>query len=74
MLKCQELEESIFPDTIPLSSKLISDDGIYLLENGLECLVYIGNSVQRNFLEQFFGISSVEEISDQVLFHMLVVK
>lgn len=70
MLECQELEDSIIPEIIPLSSKHISDEGIYLLENGVDCLVYVGNSVQQNVLTQFFSISSVEEISNQVFFHM----
>jgi protein transport protein SEC24 len=53
---------------IPLSSDHVNDDGIYLLENGEDCLVYIGNSVDSNILQQLFGISSPNEIPTQVLF------
>lgn len=63
----KELEDSIIPDIVPLSSEQISDEGIYLLENGVDCLIYMGNSVRQNVLEQFFGISSVEEISNQFI-------
>lgn len=51
---------------IPLSSEHVSDEGIYLLENGEDCLVYIGNLVDRDLLQQLFGISSVDEIPAQV--------
>lgn len=74
MIECQESEDSIIPAIIPLSSIHISDEGIYLLENGIDCLVYVGASVQQNVLTQLFGISSVEEISNQVFFTCLIVE
>lgn len=74
VLEYQELEDSIIPASVPLSSHYISDEGIYLLENGVDCLIYVGHSVQQNILKQFFGISSVEEISNQVFFHHLMIK
>lgn len=52
---------------IPLSSEHVSEEGIYLLENGEDCLVYVGNLVDRDILQQLFGISSVDEIPAQVL-------
>ncbi|KAG8379493.1 hypothetical protein BUALT_Bualt07G0094200 [Buddleja alternifolia] len=61
----KELDGSIIPPPSSLSSEHISDDGIYLLENGEDCLIYVGNSVQPNILQQLFSISSVEEISNQ---------
>ncbi|XP_047956910.1 protein transport protein Sec24-like At4g32640 [Salvia hispanica] len=63
----KESEDSIIPAVIPLSSIHISDEGIYLLENGIDCLVYVGASVQQNVLTQLFGVSSVEEISNQFM-------
>jgi protein transport protein SEC24 len=53
---------------IPLSSEHVSEEGIYLLENGEDGLIYIGNSVDPNILQQLFGISSPNEIPTQVLF------
>ncbi|VVA14675.1 PREDICTED: transport [Prunus dulcis] len=58
-------DESPFPPAIPLSSEHISDEGIYLLENGEDCLIYIGNSVDPDMLTKLFGISSVDEIPTQ---------
>lgn len=71
MLTHQEPDDSTIPTSVPLSSDHISDDGIYLLENSIDCLIYVGNSVQQNVLKKLFGISSAEEISNQVVFHML---
>ncbi|KAH6803284.1 Sec23/Sec24 protein transport family protein [Perilla frutescens var. frutescens] len=63
----KELDDSIIPTPIPLSSEHITADGIYLLENGVDCLIYVGDTVQPDILQQLFGISSVEEISNQFI-------
>ena len=55
------------PSAIPLSSEHVTDDGIFLLENGEDALIYIGNSVDPETLRKLFGISSVDEISTQVI-------
>ena len=67
MLISQELDDSIIPVPIPLSSEHIATEGIYLLENGVDCLIYLGDNVQPNILQQMFGISSLEDIPNQVL-------
>ena len=54
------------PPAIPLSSEHVTDDGIYLLETGEDCLVYVGNSVDPDIMRQLLGISSVEEFPTQV--------
>ncbi|XP_071724214.1 protein transport protein SEC24 C-like, partial [Rutidosis leptorrhynchoides] len=64
-LDSNEGDESIIPQSLPLTSENISDDGIYLLENGEDALIYIGNSVDTNILQQLFGFSSVDEIPTQ---------
>ncbi|OAY42146.1 protein transport protein Sec24-like At4g32640 [Manihot esculenta] len=61
----QEENESLIPHALPLSSEHVSDDGIYLLENGQEALIYVGSSVDSNILQQLFGSSSVDEIPTQ---------
>lgn len=69
LLSWQERNGSIIPLAIPLSSERVNDDGIYLLENGEDCLVYIGNSVDPEIIRQLFGISSIQEISTQVFIY-----
>ncbi|GFP98573.1 protein transport protein sec24-like cef [Phtheirospermum japonicum] len=61
----KEFDDSGVPIPIPLSSEHVSDEGIYLVENGEDCLIYVGNSVHKNVLQQLFDFSSVEEISNQ---------
>ncbi|XP_031488075.1 protein transport protein Sec24-like At4g32640 isoform X1 [Nymphaea colorata] len=63
----QETNDSLMPPPLPLSSEHITDNGIFLLENGEDCLVYIGNSVNPDILQQLFGVSSVDSISNQFL-------
>ncbi|XP_050235388.1 protein transport protein SEC24 C-like [Mercurialis annua] len=61
----KEIGESTVPTSIPLSSEQIKDDGIYLLENGEDALIYVGNMVDPDILKQLFGVSLADEISTQ---------
>ncbi|XP_047337442.1 protein transport protein Sec24-like At4g32640 [Impatiens glandulifera] len=64
-LDTKEMDGSLIPPDVPLSSEHVQDDGIYLLENGVDCLIYIGNSVNPDISRQLFGISSPDEIPTQ---------
>ncbi|KAM7272848.1 hypothetical protein ACFE04_027512 [Oxalis oulophora] len=64
-------EESVIPSLLPLTSENITDDGIYLLENGEDAYIYVGNSVDSNILMQLFGVPSVDEISSQFVLQQL---
>ncbi|KAI3709656.1 hypothetical protein L2E82_39422 [Cichorium intybus] len=64
-LNSKEADGCVIPDAIPLCSEHVSDDGIYLLENGEDCLVYIGNSVDPDIIGKLFGVSSFDEIPSQ---------
>ncbi|TMX00005.1 hypothetical protein EJD97_001551 [Solanum chilense] len=64
-LNTKENEESLIPPPIPLSSEYINDNGIYLLENGEDCLIYVGNSADPGVMYQLLGISSVEQVPAQ---------
>ncbi|KAE9618491.1 putative von Willebrand factor, type A, Zinc finger, Sec23/Sec24-type, sec23/Sec24, trunk [Lupinus albus] len=61
-LDSKEDEEAVIPSFLPLSSEHISDDGVYLLENGHDCLIYIGDSVSPDTVRKLFGVATVEEI------------
>ncbi|XP_073136765.1 protein transport protein SEC24 B-like isoform X2 [Henckelia pumila] len=67
----KESDNIVIPTSVPLSSEHISDEGVYLLENGEECLIYVGNSVQPNILQKLFGITSIEDISSQFVLQQL---
>ncbi|KAL5554154.1 hypothetical protein UlMin_041555 [Ulmus minor] len=64
-LNINEENGDLVPCAIPLSSENISNEGIYLLENGEDCLIYSGNSVDPDILRQLFRTSTVDEISNQ---------
>ncbi|CAN1765020.1 Protein transport protein Sec24-like At4g32640 [Linum perenne] len=64
-LDTQDLNGSVLPSPLPLSSEHVSDDGIYLLENGQDCLIYVGNSVKPDVLQKLLGISSPDEATPQ---------
>lgn len=51
---------------MPLSSEQVNDNGIYLLENGEDCLIYIGGTADPDTMRQLFGISSVDAVPSQV--------
>ncbi|KAG6513913.1 hypothetical protein ZIOFF_024250 [Zingiber officinale] len=63
----KENDGSLSSSTIPLSSEHINDDGIYLLENGEDCLIYVGNMVNPDTLQKLFGVTSVDGLSTQLV-------
>ncbi|XP_017980977.1 PREDICTED: uncharacterized protein LOC18592345 [Theobroma cacao] len=65
----QQGDESALPPIIPPSSEHISDDGVYLLENGEDALIYFGSSVDSSILQQILGFTSVDEVPTQLEFH-----
>ncbi|XP_075657285.1 protein transport protein SEC24 C-like isoform X1 [Castanea sativa] len=64
-LNSKEGDQPLVPPVISLSTEHVNDGGIYLLENGVDCLIYIGNLVDSDILRQLFCISSVDEIPAQ---------
>ncbi|XP_043719729.1 protein transport protein Sec24-like At4g32640 isoform X2 [Telopea speciosissima] len=66
-LVSKETDGSLVPPSKPLSSDNITDDGIFLLENGEDCLIYVGNSVNSDILQQIFEVSSINEIPTQLV-------
>ncbi|XP_020211286.1 protein transport protein Sec24-like At4g32640 [Cajanus cajan] len=61
-LDSKEDEESVIPAFLPLSSEHISDDGVYLLENGHDCLIYVGDSVSPDIVRKLFGVATIDEV------------
>ncbi|XVE55330.1 hypothetical protein DITRI_Ditri03aG0150000 [Diplodiscus trichospermus] len=64
-LNAMEGDEAVLPPILPLSSEHVSDEGIYLLENGEDALIYFGSSVDSSILQQLFGFTSVDEVPTQ---------
>ncbi|GAB2298232.1 Protein transport protein Sec24C [Dionaea muscipula] len=70
-LMSKEMDDSLIPAATPLSSEHVSDEGIYLLENGIDALVYLGGSVDPHVVQQLFGVSSIDEIPAQFVLQQL---
>uniref|UniRef100_A0A7N0TRM7 Uncharacterized protein n=1 Tax=Kalanchoe fedtschenkoi TaxID=63787 RepID=A0A7N0TRM7_KALFE len=70
-LNSKEEDGPLVPLSIPLSSEHVSENGIYLLENGDDGLVYVGNSADQDVIKQLFGFSSFEEIPTQLVLQNL---
>ncbi|KAK3120056.1 hypothetical protein QOZ80_9AG0680740 [Eleusine coracana subsp. coracana] len=59
--------DSLVPSPLMLNSENVHEDGIYLLENGEDGLIYVGNMVNPATLEQIFGVSSVAALPVQLV-------
>ncbi|WOL01376.1 protein transport protein Sec24-like [Canna indica] len=66
-LTTREDDGSLLSSNIPLSSEHINDDGIYLLENGEDGLIYVGSMASPETLQKIFGVSSVDGLPSQLV-------
>ncbi|KAL6630501.1 hypothetical protein ACP70R_028574 [Stipagrostis hirtigluma subsp. patula] len=60
-------DDSLIPSPLMLNSENISEDGVYLLENGEDGLIYVGSTVNPSVLEQMFGVSSLAALPSQLV-------
>ncbi|KAI8613402.1 hypothetical protein BC830DRAFT_1161697 [Chytriomyces sp. MP71] len=64
---CGTLEETsgavIFPPLLNLSSEKLERQGIYLLENGTEVLVWVGRAVSQEICALLFGVQAYDQIA-----------
>jgi protein transport protein SEC24 len=66
-LTTRDDNDSLVPSPLMLNSENVHEDGIYLLENGEDGLIYVGNMVNPVTLEQVFGVSSVAALPVQLV-------
>jgi len=50
------------PGMLNLTSESMTQDGVYLLEDGESILIWIGRAVDVNFLYAVFGVQSVDQV------------
>jgi len=50
------------PDVLNLTKESMTQDGIYLLEDGEAMLIWIGRAADTNFLQAVFGNANIDEI------------
>ncbi|KAJ3448713.1 sec24-related protein [Anaeramoeba flamelloides] len=57
-----------FPNRLSLTLQNLSTDGIFLLANGIEIYIYIGEQAKEQLLNQLFGIEDIFNVPSQALF------
>ena len=53
---------TLLPDTLPLSVENLSSDGIYLLDNGVEMYIWVGRSADQNLVNSLFGSPTLDNV------------
>ncbi|CAI5466189.1 unnamed protein product [Closterium sp. Yama58-4] len=59
----QEQQHEHLPSALPLSSEKLEPDGVFLVENGEEAVVWVGREADSHLLFDLFGLRSVDEIA-----------
>ncbi|NWV02501.1 SC24C protein, partial [Ptilonorhynchus violaceus] len=59
-----DVDSDSLPAAIRNSEERLSKGDIYLLENGLNIFVWVGVSVQQGLIQNLFGVSSFNQISN----------
>lgn len=68
LLALHRLEENpeAHPPLLRATIDKMVDSGVYLLENGVHMLLWIGSQASPDFLREVFGVGSVQHIDTQV--------
>jgi len=56
------VEEAGIPGQIRATMDKVKDDGVYLLENGIHCLLYVGLATDPAWIQDVFGVSTAAQI------------
>ncbi|XP_022800862.1 protein transport protein Sec24C-like isoform X2 [Stylophora pistillata] len=57
-----KVESSGLPSVIRCSADRMSENGVYLLENGISLFLWIGLQVDPNWLHQVFGVQTIGQV------------
>lgn len=55
-------EETGVPDQIRCTMEKVRDDGVYLLENGIHLLLFVGIAVDPQWIQDVFGVATAAQI------------
>lgn len=61
----------VLPDKQNLTKDIMTQDGVYLLEDGEIMMIWIGRSVDPNFLSSVFGVSNIDELNTDEAEHTI---
>mmetsp|Transcript_23392 Transcript_23392/g.43028 ORF Transcript_23392/g.43028 Transcript_23392/m.43028 type:complete len:895 (-) Transcript_23392:139-2823(-) len=66
-----EYGQSTMPDMLNLTNESLTQDGIFLLEDGESILLWVGRGAQPGFLSGVFGARSFDELDPQTAENMI---
>jgi len=55
-------DETAVPEQIRCTMEKLKDDGVYLLDNGMHMLLYVGITANPAFIQDVFGVSTAAQI------------
>ena len=55
------------PSLLRLSTDSIQPEGMYLAENGVQVMMWVGSDVKPEFIKQMFGLHSLHDVQMQPL-------
>merc|ERR1712106_424581 len=56
------IEETGVPDQIRCTIEKVRDDGVYLLENGIHVLLFVGLATDPSWIQDVFGVATAAQI------------
>ena len=57
--------QQLLPNPIRCSADKLEDHGCYILENGLLMVLWLGQAVSPNWMQQVFGVDSVNQLDTE---------
>lgn len=58
-----EPEETSLPTPVRCSHEKITEDGAYILENGVHLFIWLGQSLQQSFVQSLFGVQCTQQVN-----------
>ena len=58
-----EDQRVVLPDQLPLSVEMLSQDGVALIEDGEQMMIWIGTGVSPSVLNALFGVQAINQLN-----------
>ncbi|XP_041449743.1 protein transport protein Sec24C isoform X2 [Drosophila obscura] len=56
-------EETELPTPVRCTHEKITEDGAYILENGVHLFIWLGQSLSQNFVQSVFGVQGLQQLA-----------
>ncbi|XP_023163217.2 protein transport protein Sec24C isoform X2 [Drosophila hydei] len=58
-----EIDESSLPTPVRCTHEKITEDGAYILENGVHLFIWLGQSLSPTFVQSIFGVQCTQQVN-----------